>query len=56
MNNEKYFIKSVFSNGHTDYDFLPIGTEIVNHWGKTVTVVGHQVWEVDPPETEPYDC
>ena len=56
MNNKKYFIKSVFSNGHTAYDFLPIGTEIVNHWGKTVTVVGHQVWEVDPPETEPYDC
>jgi hypothetical protein len=56
MNTEKTFTTSVLSNGHSYSDFLPIGTQIVNDWGKTVTVVGHQVWEIDPPETEPYDC
>ena len=56
MNTEKTFTTSILSNGHSYSDFLPIGTQLVNDWGKTVTVVGHQVSEIDPPETEPYDC
>jgi hypothetical protein len=56
MNNKKYNITSVLSNGHGIQDFVPIGTQMINDWGKTVTVVGYQLWDADPQETEPYGC
>ena len=56
MNTTNIRTESVLSNGHIYPQYLPIGTQLVNHWGKTVTVVAHHYYDMNAEPTEPYGC